>query len=166
MLSWAEQMEPSFFSGVPRRYNRDGSRNIYCRRCKRFCGTNLSNTYFGSVSACAVCDAAEKGIEIPPEMLEQLDAIRLPGDGLVVPSFVLSQDRKAEEAAKADPLSKNAEDRLSLRHWLRASTLKVVKTVAEKVRTVSGAQQLAREKKLKRVFERGLDELIEEEDKS
>jgi hypothetical protein len=156
--------EPYFGGALPRRYNRDGSRNIFCRRCHRLVGTNISQTYFGSVSACAICLAAEEGTELSDEALQAMHSVRIAGDGMLVPSFVLQEDKRSEEAAKTDPLSNNPEDRLSMRHWFRAATIGgLAKTVKELITKSSGAQQLAKDKKLKRVFSRSIEESIEDQ---
>ena len=85
---------------LPRRNNRDGTRNIYCRQCHRVVGTSNGTMGFGSVSSCAICLAAEEGVVLPPEVLESLDQVRLPGDGLFVSQFVMQEAKRAEEAQK------------------------------------------------------------------
>lgn len=148
--------------GVPRRVNRDGSRNIYCRRCGRLVGTNTANINFGSVTACAVCDAADNDIELSNDVLESLQSCRLPGDGLIVPQFVLQEERRNEAAIKEDPMSTNPEDRLGSRFWMRAATITAVKTVRDKIATALGSQKLARDKKRKRIFDRSIADELED----
>ena len=151
-----------FANEVPRRVNRDGTRNVFCRRCHRFVGVSNPSMSFGSVSSCAICDAADNNIEIPPDILETLNAASLPVDGIIAPALVLQEAKRAEEAAKTDPMGNDPEAALTLRYWLKAATVAVVKTVREKLKTTSGAQALAAQKKRKRIFDRGIEELLED----
>ena len=146
---------------IPRRYNRDGTRNVYCKQCHRFVGTNTTSNQFGSVSSCAICLAAEEGVELPPDIIAGLHAVRLPGDGMVVPQFVMQEAERSEAAAKSDPLSKSAEDRLGMRHWLRARTIEKVKSVRERIAKTLGSQALARDKKRPRIFDRPIKDSID-----
>ncbi len=146
-----------------RRMNRDGSCNIYCKRCHRLVGTNngSSGIVFGSVTACAICVAADEDIVLPDDVIEGLNSVRLP-NGYLVPEFVVvSAARRDEEAQKTDPMGHDPENNLNQRYWFRAATLGVIKSIKERLtKSESKAQQLARDKKRKRIFERSIEDAL------
>lgn len=149
-----------------RRFNRDGSRLIYCKKCRDPIGLNSALMNFGSVSSCVLCDAAERGEVLPDNVIEAVKASRLalvsntPGI-----QFVIGEAQRTEEARKTDPLAHNTEDFLSSRFQFRAAGLRVIQAFKDIVKKTPGSQKLAREKKRQRIFDRPIEEVIAEEDK-
>lgn len=148
-----------------KRFNRDGSRIIYCRQCREPVGLNSILMNFGSV-ICVLCNAANNNEVLPDNVVEEIKASRLalvsntPGI-----QFIVQQAKVEEEARKTDPMSAGNEDRISMRYWFKAAGIKVVETFKDVVSRKSGAQALAREKKRKRIFDRPVEETLEDEDK-
>jgi hypothetical protein len=155
-------------TGLPlRRFNRDGNRIIYCRKCHEPIGLNSALMNFGSISSCVLCDAAERGEVLPDNIISEIKSSRL---ALVsnVPGiqFLTADAERAQEAIALDPLRKEKEDNISsTRSRFRAAGIKIIETFKEKITKTSGAQKLAREKRRKRIFDRPIEDILEDEDK-
>lgn len=152
--------------GLPlRRFTREGSRIIYCKVCREPIALNSQLMNFGSAT-CEICYSAQQGIVLPTNVIQEIKDSRLalvsntPGI-----QFIVGAAKQEEEARKQDPMSTGNEDRISPRYWFRAAGIKVIKTFKDIVTKGSGAQALAREKKRQRIFDRPIEDTLEEEDK-
>src|SRR6266705_354448 len=74
----------------PRHYNIDGSRNIYCKQCMRLVGSTASGQAgFGSC-ICAICDSANNGVDLSPEIQDALtNNVRMQSGFMVPRSAIL-----------------------------------------------------------------------------
>lgn len=148
---------------IPKRYNADGSRNVYCRRCGRIVGVNSTSMNFGSVTSCVVCDAADRGEELSPEVLASLNSVRMPGIGLV-PETVFFNPQFAIEQQKTDPITQGEPElKMGALYYLKAFGLKVKQTVRDVViKSELPSQKLAKEKRRKPIFTRSLEDELKD----
>ena len=150
----------------PRLYNRDGTRNIYCPQCHNLVGTTSlqSGINFGT-AVCAICYAVNNGETLSAETIEQLRTQRT-ADGMLLPQFLQKESRYEEEARAADPMGYNPEDIVAGgKSWFKSFGIQVKQTLKDIITKTPGSQKLANQKKRKRVFDRPISDMLDEDDK-
>jgi hypothetical protein len=103
---------------------------------------------FGSVDRCALCQAAEDGEIVPPEVVESLTNRTRTSDGIVVSRTVISPP------SPEDIMIGRAPKVGFLEYWVKVISVKTKAAILAAKEAVPESKKVAREKRKGRVFDR------------
>jgi hypothetical protein len=142
-------------SNYPKRVNEDGSRNVYCLRCRNFICTASQYTAINT-ALCVVCQADDEGIDLTAEQVRELRGVR-------VGNYTLSEAAAFPDKG-IDPMTAVTTDQITstvgrIGYFIKALVKSVVIAAVDTVKEqkVYSSKEIAKENKRKRLFDLDVD---------
>lgn len=132
-----------------RKVNIDGSRNIFCPRCREFICAISSMEAFNS-ALCVICQAADRGEIFPEETIRMLRSRKI-GENYI-PMFI------ADPPPVVDPMG----DDLTIKtgridYYVKVISRKVKAAVIAVQERTKESRAIAKEKRKPRIFDQPID---------